>query len=153
MTEQKKRQIKQKIEAGKARHAARAKGGELVDRASEAALSASHKAAELARAHPMTTVAAALAVGVLISGLFRGSPTRKAATAAGSRASGLARIGTELALAWAARAASAAGEARHASADRLGDLGDALGDTARRIGSAGEKARDRVADVVQRRAH
>src|SRR5690606_31788622 len=103
-----------------------------------------------AREHPVLTVAGGLAAGVLISAMFRGSPTRKAGKKIGSRAAALAAIGAELAMNYAQQAWEAAEEARRTGATKLEGLGDTIGkgahdlreDAAGYAASARAKARE-----------
>jgi len=136
MTDTKRSRIEQKVAAAERRNSARAEPT-LLDRAGERAIEAKDKVAGFARRHPIATIAGGLALGVLVSGLFRGSPTRrigaKVGSAVGRRATGLAAIGVELALAYGRKAARAAGEARSTGAERLDELGDTVGDAARAL--------------------
>ena len=90
MTDAKRKNIERKVTAAKSRNEARAEGPSLADRAGETAIAAKDKFTAFARQHPIATVAGGLAVGILVSGLFRGSPTRKAGRSIGAKA---ARIG------------------------------------------------------------
>ena len=152
MTEAKRSQIREKVAASKSRNEARSEAAGFADRAGETALEVKDKFAAFAREHPITTVAGGLAVGILISGLFRGSPTRKAGKKLGKKAAGLAAIATELAVAYAQQALEAAGEAREASAETLGhwsedaaDYAATARDAARETGKSLYKAvRDRL---------
>jgi len=144
MNETKRQQIKSQVEAGEARHRDRA-DSTLVDRAGEAAIEAKDRFTTFAREHPLTTVAGGLAIGVLISGLFPRSPTRRL----GNKAAGLAALGAEAAVAYMHQAMDAASHASRAGADRLDDWGETISDTARRVTrdavhlaeNAGESAR------------
>jgi ElaB/YqjD/DUF883 family membrane-anchored ribosome-binding protein len=141
MTEAKRTQLKRKVAAGQARNKAKTESTTTIfDRAGEAAIEAKDKFTAFAKEHPITTVAGGLAIGILISGLFKRSPTRKVAGKAAKRASKMAAIGAELALAYAQQAMEAASEAGKASATRL----DGLGDAAR---SAGKNAAHRAGDA------
>lgn len=155
MTEAKRKTIKSKVAAGQARNKARTENTTTVfDRAGEAALEAKDKFTAFAKEHPLTTLAGGLAVGVLVSGFFKRSPTRKVATKAASKAAGLAAIGAELALAYAQQAMSAASDAGRAGADKLDDLGgrarEAGGDAASRAAEIGETARLAARDTGRR---
>ena len=146
MTDAKRKTLKQKVAAGQARNQARTENTTtIVDRAGEAAIEAKDKFTAFAKEHPFATVAGGLAIGVLVSGLFKRSPTRKVATKAANKAAGLAAIGAELALAYAQQAMSAASEAGRVGADKLDDLGDSARDMGRdaasRAGEFGESAR------------
>jgi hypothetical protein len=133
MTEAKRKTLKQKVAAGQARHQDKGRTT-IVDRAGEQAIETKDKFVAFAKKHPITTVAGGLALGVLVSTLFKRSPTRKAAGKAADKAAGLAAVGAEFALAYAQQAMAAAGEASRTGADKLGDLGDTLGTSARGLG-------------------
>lgn len=136
MAETKREQLKDKVNAGIQRNNDKGRTT-IVDRMGERAIEAKDRLTDFAREHPITTVAGAVAVGVLVSGLFRGSPTRKL----GKRASKLAGVGAEVAMAYAAQALSAAEEARKPVGDKLGDLGD----TAVSYGKSGTDAATKAA--------
>jgi hypothetical protein len=139
MTEAKRSKIRRKVAAAKGRNEARAEAPSLTDRAGEKGIEAKDKFAAFAKQHPIATVAGGLALGILVSGLFRGSPTRKAGRKLGSKAAGLAALATELAVAYAHSAMEAAGEAREAGAEKLGSWSE---DAADYLASAGAAARD-----------
>ena len=137
----KRSQVKKKVAAGQARNRSKTETTTTVfDRAGEAAIEAKDKFTAFAKEHPVATVAGGLAIGILISSLFKRSPTRKVA----SRAAGLAAIGAELALAYAQQAmdaASEAGRAMPAKLDELGGTARSLGrDAASRASDAGDTA-------------
>lgn len=133
MAEAKRKQIKNKVAAAEARNEARSEQT-LTDRAGEKAIEAKDKFTAFAREHPIATVAGGLAIGVLISTMFRGSPTRKAGKKLGTRAAGLAAIGAELAMAYAQQAWEAAEEARRTGAVKLDQFGDTIGKSAHELG-------------------
>jgi hypothetical protein len=128
MSEAKRQDMKDRIAAGEARHRAREEST-LFDRAGEAAIEAKDRFTAFAHEHPLTAVAGGLAVGILISGLFPRSPTRRL----GRRAAGLATVGAEAAMAYMHQAIDTAGDASRTGAHRLEDLGDTISDTARRV--------------------
>src|SRR5688500_7137711 len=101
MTDAKRTQLKKKVAAGQARNEDLGRTT-IFDRAGERAIEAKDKFTAFAKEHPIATVAGGLAIGILISGLFKRSPTRKLGSKAAKRAGSLATIGTELALAYAA---------------------------------------------------
>jgi len=159
MSEAKRQELKDKVAAGEARHRSR-EDSTLFDRAGEAAIEAKDRFTAFAREHPLTTVAGGLAVGILISGLFPRSPTRRL----GHKAAGLAAVGAEAAMAYMHQAMDAASHAGRSGAHRLDDWGDTISDTARRVRrdaahlveSAGESARLAGRDAserVSRRLH
>ena len=138
MPDAKRTQLKKKVAAGQARNQDRGRTT-MVDRAGEAAIDAKDKFIAFAKEHPVATVAGGLAIGVLVSGLFKRSPTRRVAGKAAGKAAGLAAIGAELAMAYAQQAMEAANDAGRVSARRL----DGLGDTARSVGrDAAHRASD-----------
>jgi hypothetical protein len=146
MTEAKRKNIKRKVTAAKSRNQARAEPPSLTDRAGGKAVEAKDKFTAFARNHPIATVAGGLAVGVLVSGLFRGSPTRKAGKKIGAKAAGLAALATELAIAYAQSAMEAAGEARESGAEKLGGWTE---DAADYVASARATARETGKSITQ----
>lgn len=84
-----------------------------------------------ARERPLTTITGGLVAGILIASMFKAP--RRAAAAGGAKAAGLAAIGSEIALAFAAQLADAAGNAGREGLRKAGDLGDSIGDTARSL--------------------
>jgi len=140
------KKLKDKVAAGQARYDARTENTTtILDRAGEAAIGAKDKFTAFAKEHPLTTIAGGVAVGILISGLFKRSPTRRVANRAAGKAAGLAAIGAELAMAYAQQAMSAASEVGKVGADKLDGLGGSarsLGrDAAIRAGDLGDSAR------------
>lgn len=152
MADTKRQQTKDKVEAGYARNHAKSQGTAL-DRAGETAIEAKDRFAAFAKDHPIATVAGGLALGVLISGLFKGSPTRKLGSKVGTRAAGLAAIGTELALTYAQQAMDAADHAGRVGAHKLGDLGDSIGSTARHLRRSGSDTADSASKRISRALH
>lgn len=146
MTDAKRTKIKQKVAAAKSRNQARSAGPTLAERAGEKAVEAKDRFTAFAREHPIATVAGGLALGILVSGLFPRSPTRKAGRKLSRKAMGLMAIGAELAMAYAQQAMEAAGEARQAGAEKLGDWSE---DAADYVASARESARDTGKSIAQ----
>jgi len=142
MAEAKRSQIKKKVTAAKSRNAARAEAPGLAARAGEA----KDKFTGFARQHPIATVVGGLAVGVLVSGLFRGSPTRKAGRKLSKKAMGLATLGAELAFSYAQQAIEAANEARQTGAEKLGSWSE---DAAGYVASARDTARETGKSITQ----
>ncbi|HEY6815846.1 MAG TPA: hypothetical protein VI168_09940 [Croceibacterium sp.] len=145
MTDAKRQTLKQKIEAGHARNRDLGRTT-IVDRAGEKAIEAKDKFVEFAKEHPIATVAGGVALGILVSGLFKRSPTRKLGGIAAKRAGTIAALGAEFALAYAQQAMTAANEAGREGAHRLGELGDSVGGSAR---STGRAALDRAGDLTE----
>ena len=128
MAEAKRSQIRKKVADAESRNRSRSEGTGLAGHAGEKAIEAKDKFAAFARQHPIATVAGGVAIGILVSGLFRGSPTRKAGKEIGKKAAGLAALGAELALAYTQHAMEAAGEAREAGAETLGSWSEDAAD-------------------------
>ncbi len=145
MSDAKRQQLKKKIAAGQARNRDMGRTT-IVDRAGEKAIEAKDRFVEFAKEHPIATVAGGLAVGVLISGLFKRSPTRRLGNAAAKRAGAIAALGAELALTYAQQAIAAASEAGRDGAHKLGEFGETFGDSAR---SSGRAALDRAGDLTE----
>jgi hypothetical protein len=93
MTEAQRQDIRDRVAAGEARHQAH-HDDSFLDRAGETAIEAKDRFSHFAREHPLTVVAGGLALGVLISGLFPRSPTRRL----GHKAAGYAALGAEAAM-------------------------------------------------------
>jgi hypothetical protein len=146
MAEAKRQQIQKKVAAGVARNNDRGRTT-VVDRVGERALEAKDRFTEFAKEHPITTIAGGVALGILVSSLFRGSPTRKLGKEAGKQASKLAAVGAELAMAYAAQALAASEETRKAGAEKLGELGE----TALKYGKSGTDTATEVARTAGKR--
>ncbi len=125
----------------------------LLDRVGETAIEAKDRVTAFVREHPLTTIGAALAIGVLISGLFERSPTRRA----GRKAAGLATVGAEAVVAFLHEALESAGDAANsagrtagelgrAGAHRAEDLGGTLADTMRSLRHDAADALDSAGD-------
>jgi hypothetical protein len=145
MSDAKRKQIKKKVSAAASRNESRAEP-KRADRAGEKAIELKDKAASFAREHPIALVAGGLAVGILVSGFFKGSPTRKAGRAIGRKTASLAAVVADLAIAYAQQAYEAAEEARRAGSDKLGELGGTVGDKAR---AGGEDAAQYAAGAAE----
>lgn len=130
----KRQEIKERIARAQARHEAR-ENGSLTEQAGVRAIEAKDSATEFVKKHPIVAVTGALAVGVLIAGMFKG-PRRAAAKGAakgGAKAAGLAALLSEAAMAFGSHLAESASQAGRAGAHKLDDLGDSMGDTARKL--------------------
>lgn len=125
-------EIRDQIAAGEARMRAREEST-FLDRTGERAIEAKDGFTRFAKDHPVAVIAGGLALGVLISGLFRNSPTRKAGRVAAAKTSTAATIGSQLAASWFAQALSAAGEARRTGADHLTDVADGISVVGRKV--------------------
>lgn len=143
--QQKRQEIKDRISAAQTRNDTR-EGASITEVLGEKAAAARDNFTAFAREHPVATVAGGIAVGVLISAMFRNSPTRRAGRYAGGKAAGLAALGSEIAVAFAHQVMESTASARTASADLAHDVGDKLGATARRVrheaGTRAESATD-----------
>jgi hypothetical protein len=130
MTDAKRSEIKKKVSAAESRNEARAEPKSSNQGRGKTA-PMNERLASFAKEHPIATVAGGLAVGILVSSFFRGSPTRKAGRAIGQKTATLAAVVADLAIAYAQQAYEAADEARRASADKLSELGGTMADKAR----------------------
>ncbi len=149
MLDSKRSDIRQKVDAAQSRNHARAEPSPT-DRAGETAVEAKDRLTSFAKEHPIALVVGGLAVGVLVSSFFRGSPTRKAGRAIGRKTAGLAAIAADLAVSYAHQAFAAAEEARMAAADKLSEIGETVSDNARSLSEdAGDYAAG-AADAVRK---
>jgi hypothetical protein len=149
MPEPKRSEIRKKVKAAASRNEARAEPRSSTSVGAKSS-DLKGKLASFAKEHPVATVAGGLAVGILVSSLFRGSPTRKAGRALGKKTAGLAAIATELAIAFAQQAYEAADDARRAGADKLSDLGSTVGDSARSLGGDAAEYAAGAADAARK---
>ncbi len=137
--DQKREELREKIAAGEARNADRSLGDHARD--------ARDTATEFVREHPIATVGAALAFGVVLAALIPGPGRRlsqRVGKKVGSRAASLAAITAELGLAYGSRFMNFAGNAAQTGQDKFDDIGDTLGDSAR---TARREATHRAAKV------
>lgn len=132
MTQDEKREeLRQKIEAGEARHAERSLGDYAAD--------LRDGATNFVKDHPVATVAGGVALGILIASFTR--PGRRVGRRAGERAGDLLATIAELGALFGAGLVDKAGDAARVTGDTLEDFGDTLGDTTRSLRrSAGHRA-------------
>ena len=121
---EKREELREKIEAGERRNEERS----LADYARDAR----DGATEFVKDHPIATVAGGLALGIIIAAIVPG-PGRRLAKQTGARASALATLGAELAMAYGSGLLDTAGDVARKSGDRMEDFGDSIGKTARGI--------------------
>lgn len=131
----KRQEIKERIAAAQERQAER-EGDSLVQAIGEKAAAARAGVTSFAREHPVATVAGGLALGVLVSALFKNSPTRRAGRYAGERAVGLAALSGEVASSLLHQVLESTASARKTGADKLEDVGESARSSAREIGRA-----------------
>src|SRR5690606_38965398 len=124
MTDAKRTQIKKKVANAQKRNEDRGRTT-IADRAGQRAIDAKDTFTHFAREHPLVTVASGLAIGVLVSALFKRSPARRIGRKAAKAAGNLATVGAELAVVYAQQALEAANEAGQAGAEKLEELGSA----------------------------
>jgi len=140
----KRTELRGKVDAAQKRNSARSKEQSFGDYARDAGSSAT----SFVKEHPITTVVGGLALGVLVASFLPGG--RKVRKQASAKSAALAAALSELALTYGSQFLEGAGKAASAGRDRLGDLGEAIGDGARSAGrstgeaagQAGESARD-----------
>ncbi len=149
-SEDKRQQIKNRIVAAQDRQSAR-DGASITQVISEKAAQARDGVTAFAREHPVATVAGGLALGVLVSAMFKNSPTRRVGRYAGARAAGLAALGSEVAASIVQQVLDGASTARETGAEKLEDAGDAISTGARSarrsIGHAGDTVRETAREV------
>ena len=146
MTDSKRAALKARVEAAQESEAAR-RTKSLAKSAQDQAVEAKDKFTSFAREHPVATVAGGVALGILVAGLFKGP--RQAAIRTGTKAAGMASVGSEAALAFATEMFASAGHAGKEGLRKIDDLGDSVGDGARRarreasyqLGNASDAAR------------
>ena len=145
--EAKRQEIKDRITAAQERNEARREPtfGEQVN---EKAIAAKDGFTSFAIEHTVATIAGGIAIGVLISALFKNSPTRKAGRVAGTKAAGLATMGSEMAAAFAQQVMENSAGARQAGSDRLEDIGDAVGDKTRHLRREAHYRYDGARDIA-----
>jgi ElaB/YqjD/DUF883 family membrane-anchored ribosome-binding protein len=123
MTEdQKREELREKIEAGERRNQERSLGDYARDAADEAT--------SFVKRHPIATVAGAVAVGAVVAAMVPG-PGRRLRKKAAKQGSHLATMLTELGVAYGGSLLEGLADAGRSGQDRLEDLGETLGDTAR----------------------
>jgi hypothetical protein len=140
VTDAKRQRLKAKVEKGEARLRERERSW------SERAAEARDTALDLAREHPLLVVAGGLALGFLVSTMFKRSPTRKVAEQGAKKGGRLVWMAAELALPFVQQALVSATDAGRAGKDRLEDFGDVAGDRARKLGRG---AADRAGDTLE----
>lgn len=134
---QKRTELKNKIDAAEKRNQERDQRS-----FSEYARIAHDGATSFVKEHPITTLAGAAAVGILIASIVPG-PGRRLRKQATKRGAVLAGVLADLAITYGSQALEGAGNAARAGQDKLGDFGDTLGDGARSLRrGAGELAED-----------
>lgn len=132
--EEKRAELREKIEAAEQRNKARSFG--------DYAREARDEATAFVKEHPLATVAGGLALGAVIAALVPG-PGRRLRKKATKRGAVLAGVIAELGATYGSQFLESASRAARAGQDRLGDLGDTIGDTARHLGrDAGSVAGD-----------
>jgi ElaB/YqjD/DUF883 family membrane-anchored ribosome-binding protein len=123
--DEKREVLREKIETAQARQAQRSLGGYARD--------ARDNATVFVREHPIATVGAALAFGVVLAAVIPG-PGRRLSQRVGKKiggsASSIAAIASEMGLAYAAGFMDNAGKAARTGKDTLEDISDTLGDSA-----------------------
>lgn len=126
--DEKREVLRDKIVAAKERLAERS----LTDYARDAR----DNATGFVREHPIGTVGAALALGVVLAAIIPGPGQRlrkKVTKQVSNRASPLAAMAAEMGLAYASGFLDIAGSAARTGQDKLEDIGDSIGDTTRKV--------------------
>ena len=138
-SDEKRAELREKIEAGEQRHEERA----LADRAKDAAQTAT----DFVKEHPFATIGGAIAIGLAIGAMTK--PGRRVARRGGV----LASLFADAALAYGISAIDRAGDLARDGQDRLEDLGDNLAASARSArrdtAYAAGKAADRTGVIAR----
>ncbi len=137
--EEKREELRGKIEASEARNAERSLG----DYASDVRDGATN----FVKDHPVATIVGGVALGILVAGFTR--PGRRIGRRAGERAGDTLATLAEIGLVYGTGLFDRASDAARATGDRLEDFGDSIGDRTRslrrkaeyRAASAGDSAR------------
>lgn len=132
----KRKELKQKIQAGEQRHAARS----LAD----SARAAGEDTVEFVKRHPLATLAGAIAVGLAIGAMTK--PGRRL----GKRGGAVAALITDAAIAYGMKVIQQAGSAAREGQERFGDLSGTLSE---RLAETGSKAGDTIRALRDRIAH
>lgn len=144
-TDEKRTELKGKIRAAEQRNADRS----LTDYARDAR----DGATSFVKEHPITTVVGGLALGVLVASVVPG-PGRRLRKQATARGAVLAGVLSDLALTYGSQFLDSAGKATSAGKDKLGDLGETLGDGVRGLrreaGGAADSAGSFTRDAGER---
>lgn len=139
--DEKREELRDKIEAAEARQAERS----LADQAREAR----DNAVGFVREHPLGTVSAALAFGILVAAIVPGPGRRlrkRVGTKVSNRAAPLAAMVAEMGLAYASSVGDFAANAVRTGQNALEDVGDSIGQTTRNVGRGLSHHADRVTD-------
>lgn len=146
----KRAELKNKVDAAQKRNKAREERS-----FSDYARDAGSGATSFVKEHPITTLAGAAALGILIASIVPG-PGRRLRKQATKRGAVLASALADLAITYGSQAFEGAGNAARAGQDKLGDLGEALSDGARSLrrgaGNAADEAGSVTSEVGRRAA-
>ena len=137
-TQEKRDELRAKIEAGEQRNAERSIG--------DYAKSAADSTTQFVKDHPVAAVAGVAVVGLAVGAMTR--PGRQAGQKAGQKAGALATYATEMGLAYASGLLDQAGDVARAGGDALEDLGDDVAFTARKARRTAGNAAGNTSDNV-----
>ena len=140
-TTQKRTELKDKVDAAQKRNRAREEKS-----FGDYARDAGSGATSFVKEHPITTLAGAAALGILIASVVPG-PGRRLRKQATKRGAVLAGVLADLAMTYGSQALEGAGKAARTGQDKLGDLGEVLGDSARSLRQTGGEAADEAATL------
>ncbi|MCT2558034.1 hypothetical protein N0B51_03470 [Tsuneonella sp. YG55] len=143
-SEDKRKELKKKIEAAEQRNSDRSFGDYARD--------AADGATSFVKEHPLATLAGGLALGVLVAAIVPG-PGRRMRKKASARTAVLAGTLADLALTYGAKFLESAEEAAKAGQERIGDLGETIGDGARDLGRSASDSASRAIDSASRTAN
>ena len=144
-SEEKRQELKAKIEAAEQRNENRTFGDQMRD--------TTDTATQFVKEHPLATVAGVAVLGLAIGAMTR--PGRRAGAKAGRRTSAFASRAADLGMLYAGNLFDTVEDAALAGKDRIEDFGDAAGDNARSLrrrasysgGNAAASARELARDA------
>ncbi len=122
-SEEKRQELKAKIEAAEQRNANRTFGDQVQD--------ATQSATEFVKEHPVASIAGVAVLGLIVGAMTR--PGRRMGARAGRRTSAIASRATDLGMAYAGGLFDVAEDVALAGKDRFEDFGDATADNARSL--------------------
>lgn len=143
-TTDKRAELKSKIEAAEQRNADRTLG----DRAREAA----EGATSFVKDHPFATIAGGVVLGALIASIVPG-PGKRMRKKAGAKGALVAGTLADLAIKYGTEFLESATQAAKTGQDRLGDLGETIGETARGASRSARKGASSTLGELRSRFH
>ena len=127
MNDPKRQEIKDRIAASQARQ--QAHPSPVAERADQRPDEPTDDITSFIREHPLLTIGAGLAAGVLIASLFPSA--RRAARKGGTQAAAAGAVGADMLMSAVEDLLGTASDVGHAGAEKVDDLGDTISDVAK----------------------